>query len=238
MRRLGPFGCALILGLMSLCSSPALLQAATLEEAEAAYAAGDYETAYELFLDLAEAGDPEAQFDLGVLYLRGDGVEQDAATGAAWLQKAADQGFANAQMNLGLMYQKGDGVPQDDAQAARLFEAAAAQGHAQAQNALGILFARGQGVLPDPAQAAALFGLAADQGHVIAQVNIAFAFEKGEGVPQDDVEAYRWLFIASQSLPSQTRTQVESWMEAISARMTPAQITAAEERAQAWFADR
>jgi TonB family protein len=39
---------------------------------------------------LAELGDPVAQYNLGILYLRGEGVRKSAATGYAWLKLAAD----------------------------------------------------------------------------------------------------------------------------------------------------
>ena len=52
----------------------------------------------------AEAGDPEAQFILGGLYLTGGGVPPDAA----------EQGHARAQYNLGAMYAEGRGVPPRD----------------------------------------------------------------------------------------------------------------------------
>ena len=62
----------------------------------------------------AEAGDAEAQFDLGYAYFGGEGVPQDEAA-AAWLVRlAADQGNATAQFNLGVMYDTDAGVPQDD----------------------------------------------------------------------------------------------------------------------------
>ena len=44
------------------------------------YLKGDYEAAYNEWLPLAELGDAEAQYNLGVLYDEGAGVEQDLAT--------------------------------------------------------------------------------------------------------------------------------------------------------------
>ena len=52
----------------------------------------------------ANAGDAEAQADLGYAYVNGRGVPQDAAQAAAWTRKAADQGLAVAQSNLAVMY--------------------------------------------------------------------------------------------------------------------------------------
>ena len=85
----------------------------------------------------AEAGDAEAQFNLGVLYNNGDGVPQDDAEAVRWYRLAADQGYADAQYNLGVMYATGEGVPQDDAEALRWYRLAADQGHAGAQHNLG-----------------------------------------------------------------------------------------------------
>jgi TPR repeat protein len=65
----------------------------------------------------AEAGDAEAQFDLGFMYYEGEGVPEDHAEAVRWYRLAADQGLAEAQFNLGLMYGNGEGVPQDDVQA-------------------------------------------------------------------------------------------------------------------------
>ena len=65
----------------------------------------------------AEAGDAEAQFILGGMYVTGVGVPQDAAEAVAWYRRAAEQGNARAQSNLGAMYDQGLAVPQDAAEA-------------------------------------------------------------------------------------------------------------------------
>ena len=44
-----------------------------------AYVRGDYTTAYKEWLPLAEQGQAEAQFFLGVMYADGDGVPKDDA---------------------------------------------------------------------------------------------------------------------------------------------------------------
>ncbi len=229
-----PMAGAALAAAMVVCLSTAA-PAAPYDDAVAAYKAGDFSTAVGLFLPLARDGMAEAQFDLGVIFLRGEGVTVDPVTAAEWFARAAKQGHADAQVNLGLMYQRGDGVPQDFEKAARYFQQAADQGHAKARNDLAILYARGQGVPRDPDRAAGLFAQAAEQGHTIAQINMAFAYQKGEGVPQDDVEAYRWFFIAAQVLPTHSRAQVEQWMQVLAARMGTAQVSVAENRAQAWL---
>ena len=60
----------------------------------------DYETAYKLFLPLAEQGDADAQFNLGVMYYGGEGVPQDYAEAIKLWKLAAEQGDEEAQYNL------------------------------------------------------------------------------------------------------------------------------------------
>ena len=83
----------------------------------------------------AEAGDANAQSNLGSMYYKGQGVEQDFKEAVKWWQKAADQGFASAQNGLGLIYDNGNGVPEDDVQAYAWYNIAAANGSASGKKA-------------------------------------------------------------------------------------------------------
>ena len=60
-----------------------------------------------------QKGDAEAQFNLGLMYYRGQGVRQDDKTALRWFRLAAEQGHAEAQLVLGAMYYGGYGVSQD-----------------------------------------------------------------------------------------------------------------------------
>lgn len=85
----------------------------------------------------AEAGDPAAQTDLGLLYLGGQGVPQNGHAGMTWLRKAAENGDARAQTTLGRLYLSGyDTVGQDIAEADRWLGAAARQGDPEARKLL------------------------------------------------------------------------------------------------------
>jgi uncharacterized protein len=78
-----------------------------------AYAARNYVLAGQIFLPLAEERDARAQTYLGVMYLRGQGVPQNFAVAAYWMQLASSAGIPTAQYFFGLMYDKGQGVPRD-----------------------------------------------------------------------------------------------------------------------------
>jgi TPR repeat protein len=153
---------------------------------------GQVEGAISHFRVAAERGDAEAQSNLGVLYVIGEGVGQDDAEAVRWYRKSAEQGFDPAQFNLGGMYERGAGVAQDYVEAARWYRAAAEQGNAEAQTDLGILYATGRGVALDNVEAARWYRMAAKQGHADAQYSLGFMYATGRGVEQDDVEAERW----------------------------------------------
>ena len=112
----------------------------------------------------AEAGDADAQSDIGFMYGTGQGVPQDVTEAVRWLRLAAEQGEAGAQNNLGVAYGDGEGVPQDDAEAVRWYRLAAEHGHAIAQLNLGLMYSNGRGVPQDYVSAHMWLNVAAATG--------------------------------------------------------------------------
>ncbi|MEM7226078.1 MAG: tetratricopeptide repeat protein [Pseudomonadota bacterium] len=110
-----------------------------------AYSQLDFDKALAEWLPLAEEGDVPSQYQIAVLYLRGEGVPQDFAEAAKWFRKAADRGDGDAQFNLGHMYAQGSGVKKDFIEAYKWFYVAADT----YQAAPG-----GEWANPDPSQAA------------------------------------------------------------------------------------
>ncbi len=136
-----------------------------------AYQRGDYSTALQIFRQLADQGNARAQFSLGVMYNKGQGVTQDYAEAMRWYREAAEQDYVLAQYNLGLMYSKGQGVPRDYTEAAGWYRKAAEQGYSAGQTRLGDMYVLGQGVAMDYVQAHIWFNLAAARGQKIARIN-------------------------------------------------------------------
>ena len=79
----------------------------------AAYRAGKFEEAVRFWTPLAQEGIPAAEYNLGVLYEKGQGVPQDLAKAASFYRKAADQGVTTAQLALGRLNAGGRGMPKD-----------------------------------------------------------------------------------------------------------------------------
>ena len=72
-----------------------------------AYHKQDYKTAHRIFLKLAKKGDAKAQYNLGVMYVNGRGVQQDYKEAVKWYRLAAEQRNEEAQVKLAIMYDKG-----------------------------------------------------------------------------------------------------------------------------------
>ncbi len=124
---------------------------AQLELAREAYAQGHKNQAVNWLTDANQQGDAKAQYLLGVLYLRGDGVSQDFDQGRYFLGKAAAQNFAPAQFALAqsLLDSEFDDADEDPSRwrsalrrGLALLREAAAQGYAKAQYRLGLWCAR------------------------------------------------------------------------------------------------
>ena len=101
------------------------------ERANAAYFTKDYAAAAKLYREEAEAGNTQAQCDLGHMYEYGRGIPVDYAEAVSWFRKAAEAGDPRGQEALAYQYEYGHGVKQDFAQAVNWYRKAAEAGNAQ-----------------------------------------------------------------------------------------------------------
>lgn len=143
----------------------------------------------------AENGDLEAQYTLGVDYIRGDGVAQNANGGLTWLKKAADAGYGPAANFLGMLYFGGGVVTPDEELSVSYYRRAIALGDVDAKNNFAILFKDGWGVPKDMDAALALFEDAASRDCAAAAYNVGYLSEMDEN-PQLE-KAVRYYFKAA-----------------------------------------
>lgn len=95
-----------------------------------AYLQGDYETAYNIMASLANTSDDSlAQYYVGVMHMKGQGVLQDYHIASEWFRKASKQGLAVAMHKLAGLYIEGKGVPQDREFAYIWYSVATTHGH-------------------------------------------------------------------------------------------------------------
>lgn len=121
---------------------------------------------------LAEKNDVHAQYEVGIMYLRGRGVTVDQKEAANWLRKSAERGYDKAQYKLGMLYYQGKGVRKNYDQAHAWLQKSAAQKQHPAQFQLGEMYAQGDGVPQDYEQALSWYTMAATNGNFKAKDSI------------------------------------------------------------------
>lgn len=160
----------------------------------------DIEFMRELTEDMANAGNPEAMFQLGWSYLSGSKVfqrDKNPDKGWKWLEGAAEKENADALYHLGDMYKSGEHIDQDFKKASEYFHKAARQGHANAQFELAQMYHRGYGVAEDLLKAASLYEKGAEQGHTESQFHLGTLYFEGSGVEKNMSTAEEWLCSAA-----------------------------------------
>ena len=139
----------------------------------------DYETAFNIFKNLAEQGHTKAQVHLGIMYDYGVGVTEDYKQAVAWYMKAAKKNDIEAQLNLAAMYLLARGVKQDFKQAFMWRRKAAEQGSSLAEYYLGLMYVKGQGVRQNYQIAKEWYGKSCDGGNQLGCKGYRELNEKG-----------------------------------------------------------
>ncbi|MDE2830530.1 MAG: S41 family peptidase [Gemmatimonadota bacterium] len=182
-----------LLFILALCLIIAPSAWGDYQDGRTAYNRGDYATALKELRPLAEQGHAGAQYFIGYMYYKGQGVDQDGEEAVKWLRKAAEQGDVKAQYLLGYMCYKGQGVGQDSEEAQKWLRKAAEQGHAKAQFYLGEMYYKVKTVGQDEEEAVKWVHKAAEQGLDRAQYLLGHMYYKGWGVERDREEAVKWV---------------------------------------------
>ena len=99
----------------------------------------------------------DAQFLLGLMYLRGQGAPKDDVEAKKWLLRSAEQHNVWAEDYLGRMYRDGYGVPKDAAESVKWFLKAGEDGHHGVEHLLGEMYKRGDGVPKEARESAKWF---------------------------------------------------------------------------------
>lgn len=129
------------------------------------YARGELAEAHAWCMRAAHSKLAWAQYHLGLMYRKGEGIARSDADAAYWYRLAAEQNFVEAQQKLAGLYYFGQGVAKSFEKAAVWYRRAALNGSPEAQFQLGHLYATGQGVDPDYVQSRHWTRQAALQGH-------------------------------------------------------------------------
>jgi hypothetical protein len=226
---------ALLATFTLLLVTPSTALAGPFEDGVEAYERGDFAMAAQIWMPLAEQGDPAAQFNIGLMYDNGRGVPKDDSAAVLWYRRAAEQGYAKAQFSLGSMYERGEGIAQDLSTAAKWFRRAADQRNAKARFRLGYLYERGRGVKKDYGEATKLYTQAAEQGLPDAQIKLGSLYALGEVERQDFIQAYVWFSLATISSRSgEIHDKAIQNRDLLAHKMTTDQLTKARKLFNEW----
>ena len=159
----------------------------------------DYEKAFDLYLIVANTGDPEAQFIAGAMYNVGRGVEKNIQKSFPLLRDAAKQGKStvDSEMAIAQAYLLGAGISRDIDMAIDWYSRAAENGSSEAQNELGFIYSSGRYLEENLEKAVYYFKQAAYNGHPVAQYNLGVTYYTGMGQDYDLQKAYAWFEIAN-----------------------------------------
>lgn len=154
--------------------------------------APDYETAYQIFTELAPYR-PDAAYGLARLYANDQTPYADEKQALAWLTRAAEEGFSPALYDLAERRLTGAGVEKSPQQALALFKKAADQEYLPARLETARLYQEGVGADQNPQQAFYYTYQAAKQNHPLAQWQTAQYFQQGYGTEKSPSLAVFWM---------------------------------------------
>jgi TPR repeat protein len=136
-------------------------------------------------VELAEAGNPYAQAELGRMYWAGQCFPEDLKLAHHWLSLAAEAGNIYAQGKLGAMYRHGIGVDVSYPLARKWCLLAADKGEKDAMSDLAFLYAHGLGGEADASKAAEWYAKAAAAKHPVGMVEFGKCLLGGKGCQED-----------------------------------------------------
>lgn len=127
--------------LFALMAMP--LKASDVSDAIHAMRAGNFAEAYCVLKPYAESGDPEAQYNIGWMYLNGYGLMMNDGKALDWWQRASDQGYTDASFSIAMLYSLGEGqVKKDMNKAIEYYLMAVEDGHEDANMIIRSMLAR------------------------------------------------------------------------------------------------
>lgn len=146
----------------------------------------------------ANAGNLEAQYQLGRMYDIGDKLERDPQKAITWYTSAANQGYDEAQYRLALIYLYGMGTTRNIRKGEDLLTQAAKQNHPVAREMLPIYLANKSGN-SSTSIALSWYLEKVVEGDPDGSFGVGHMYENGWGLNPNEGEAKKWYATARSS---------------------------------------
>lgn len=137
-----------------------------------AYKNKDFKKAHDIWIEEAKLKNDQAMANLGLMYLKGEGVEKDYTKAKEWFEQASAYDNDSANFNLALMYQTKIGVEEDIPKAVDYFRRSVAKNHVQAAFRLALILLKDRTDLKGVKEGFDCMLKAAKAGHVMATVQL------------------------------------------------------------------
>lgn len=147
----------------------------------------------EIFLKMAEEGEPINMFRCADYLLKTAWMEEDRKEAFKWFERSADMGYPNAMHQVGLMYRDGVGTARDFGKMAESLGKASEQGFLPSVTLLADLYLQGKLLPRDEKKAFNLYLKGASLGNGKCQYQIAMMYQNGEGTELNIEESDKWL---------------------------------------------
>ena len=153
----------------------------------------------------------EAQFEVGLCYANGIGVDTDLKKSLEWLNKSAKNGYPDGLYAVGYAYLRGTGTKQDYKKAFQYLTEGANKKSSNAQYWLGCMYEAGIGTGKNMKEAKRWWTEAANQGMPDAEIALGQTYEFGKEMPQDNNKAIEWYTKAAEQTYPPAQTQL-GWL--------------------------
>lgn len=155
----------------------------------------DYKQAFQYYLESANYGYGQAEYEVGRDYANGRGCEKDEKKAFEYYKRAEEHGYWDAINSVGNCYINGIGIAEDDKAAFDYFMKGAELNLVNPTSNVGYCYAYGKGVNQDYTQARKYYKKAASMGgdDGYAHTNLALLYIQGKGGDVDKNEAKKLL---------------------------------------------
>lgn len=194
--------------------------------------AGANKDLYEKINALAQKGNAEAQYHLGMMFNNGIGVEKNPKKAFEWFQRSADGGDPFGAYKLGCYFSgqfKGV-VPVNKEKALEFKLIAARAGYSLAQHDVGILFYGQQNY----DEALKWWEAAAAQGYPSALYNLSVIYKEGKAVQKDHGRAYAYFKLAKLAAEGKINSNAQATLDELARELNADDLKKAEQFVSQW----
>ena len=185
--------------------------------------------------ELAEKGDAQAQYNLGMMLNNGIGTAKNPSLALQWFEKSAQAGDPLAAYKAGCYYsgQFKDTVAVDSEKSLQYKLVAAEAGYSLAQHDVANVYAQRNQF----STAIKWWEAAAKQGYPLSLYNLSVTYKEGKFVPRDNVRAYAYFKLAKVISEEKISEKAQTSLDEVKRSMTQTEFEQAEKMVSTWKAE-